>query len=98
MKSRQIIAAFENVLVNDETETVSSINRQVNSGMILDFKTFAPDSNSLHHLIARQGDSSDDAFFSYLILEKEDDQPSKVIYKWVRKVPPSHTKSVALKE
>jgi hypothetical protein len=98
LKSRQIIADLENTLAKDEPDTVASIDRQVNSAMIVDFKTFSPDSNTLHHLIARDGDSSEGAFFSYLILEEEDDQPSRVIYRWIKKLPLERTKSVTLKE
>lgn len=95
-ESRQMITDLENTLAKDEAGTASSIDRQVNSAMIIDFKTFSPDINTL--LVVRDADSFELPFFSFLVLEKEDDQPSRVIYRWIKKLPLERAKGLTMKE
>lgn len=65
--------------------------------MVIDFKTFEPGCETRQHLIARNGEGDDSIIFSFIVLDEDEGNPSKVIYRWVRRQT-EQSKGLALKE
>lgn len=62
-----------------------SVNRQITSGMIVDWKQMKSNGCRQNELSLKDGDDGDRTIFEMLVEEWQNDQPAKVTYKWVRR-------------
>lgn len=66
-------------------------NRQISSGVIIDWKQYEESERVKSQLLVRDGEKDEKTIFSYLVEEWNKNEPVKVIYRWIRKPLPSGT-------
>lgn len=62
-------------------------NRQISSGVIIDWKQFEESEQVKSQLVIKDGENDEKTIFSYVVEEWYKQEPAKVIYRWMRKVP-----------
>ena len=62
-------------------------NRQISSGVIIDWKQFEESEQVKSQLVMKDGENDEKTIFSYVVEEWFKQEPAKVIYRWVRKSP-----------
>ena len=70
---------------SEKQPTASLTNRQITSGMIIDWKEFEGNPRVKSQLLLKDGDSDENVIFSYIVEEWREKDPVKVCYRWVRK-------------
>jgi hypothetical protein len=70
--------------VEDSNNNFALINRQITSGIIIDWKQFNRSNHSQGHLYVTDGEKDEKSIFSLLVEEWISPQKARVIYKWVR--------------
>ena len=60
-------------------------NRQISSGVIIDWKQFQDCEQVKSQLLLKDGENDEKTIFSYVVEEWFKNEPSKVIYRWIRK-------------
>ena len=65
--------------------TIGTRNRQISSGVIIDWKQFEECEEVKSQLLVKDAEDNQKTIFSYVVEEWFKNEPSKVIYRWIRK-------------
>ena len=65
-------------------------NRQISTGVIIDWKQFEDCEQVKNQLLLKDGENDEKTIFSYVVEEWFKDEPAKVIYRWIRRPNQNH--------